>query len=35
VRTVRLTLNFANPLSNPAAQATITWVQTIDLMNGR
>ena len=35
VRSVRLTLTFANPLARPGEPATVAWVQTIDLMNGR
>jgi type IV pilus assembly protein PilW len=35
VRSVQLTLTFANPLARPGEPATVVWVQTIDLMNGR
>lgn len=35
VRSVQLTLTFANPLARPGEPATVAWVQTIDLMNGR
>ena len=34
VRSVQLTLTFANPLARPGEPATVAWVQTIDLMNG-
>ncbi len=35
VRSVQLTLTFANPLARPGEPATVAWVQTIDLMNGQ
>ena len=35
VRSVQITLTFANPLARPGEPATVAWVQTIDLMNGR
>jgi type IV pilus assembly protein PilW len=34
VRSVQLTLTFANPLARPGEPASVAWVQTIDLMNG-
>lgn len=34
VRSVQLTLSFANPLARLGEPATVVWVQTIDLMNG-
>lgn len=34
VRSVQVTLTFANPLARPGEPATVAWVQTIDLMNG-